>query len=301
MPENKKSKSQSKKEFSKPLLAILITITLAPISEIFMQITKHFGLTKLALSDVMSLLVLKNPNLLVGIFVTLLYGSWLALLMYYSPKFLGFDYLPLKTMFVSMSLESWLFNIFGILGRNERLTLSVGENLQNAFLAAITGLVCGFLFRKYLFQKTVSRKGDTMKHDKPLLAMLFGIAPLPLLEGYAQIMKYLGLTTLSVFEVLSLMWLRKPSWLLGILAMFGIGSWIGLIIYHSVKILGVDYLPIKTILIEFTTLFLVVSIYGTLGGNELLIQNASGFLVHTLDAVIGGLCTGFLMKKYLFC
>jgi hypothetical protein len=218
----------------------------------------------------------------------------------FCPKLVGSNYLPLKAMLIVMTGESLIYNIFGVLGRDERLTLNVSGNFVHAFAAAIGGLLGGFLTQRFFFPKNASRKGEKMNCNKPLLAMLFGIAPLPLLEGFIQIMKHLGLTTLSVFEVLSLMWLKKPSWLLGILAMFGIGAWIGLLIYQSSKILGIDYFPLKAIVIEVTSVFLIFSLFGTLGRNELIIQNAGGAFVHLFAAIIGGIGTGFLMKMYLF-
>jgi hypothetical protein len=287
-------------KYDKPLVGVLYFIAVGPLPEIFTQIMKHFRLTNLSASKGLSLLLLKSPNLLLGILVIMGFGTWAGLFTYYGLKILGKDYLPVKGMFITMSLESWVFNVFGNLVGNEKLILSVSGNFVYAAASAIGGLSGGFIIQKFLFKNTGFQKGGSMKYDKPLLAMLFGFTPLPVLEGFTQIMKHLGLTSLSVFEALSLMWLRKPSWVLGILAMLGIGSWIGLIIYQSGKILGVDYFPIKAMLIELTSVFLIFSIFGTIGRNELIIQSVSGFFVHAFAAAIGGLSTGFLIKKYLF-
>lgn len=296
MPGNKKGQLFLKK-YNKPLLWILVAMIMTPFFEIPMAIMKHFRLENLTYTDTMSLLVLKTPNILVGSFVALFNSAWSMLFMYYGSKFLATDYFPLKAMFLNMSWQSWIYIIYGILGRNERLILSVGDNFIHASLAAISGLIVGLMMRKFLFQKTVSQKGDKVKYDKPLMAMLFGIIPIPLLEGFTQLMKYLGVTKLSLLEMLSLMWVKEPTWLLGILAMLGVGSWIGLIIYQSGKLFGTDYFLLKAILIETTLALLLFEIFGTLGKNVLLIPNISSFFVHVLSAMFGGASTGFLIKK----
>jgi hypothetical protein len=84
------------------------------------------------------------------------------------------------------------------------------------------------------------------------------------------------------------MWIREPSLILGILAVIGIGAWLGLIVYHSAKILGIDYLPYKALLILISCQFLIFSIFGNLGGNQQSNQNVSGQFVHAAAAAIWG-------------
>lgn len=144
------------------------------------------------------------------------------------------------------------------------------------------------------------RKVTSVKYDKSLHAILLSLVGWPMGETYTRIMKHFGLTTLSGLEALSLMWVKEPSWLLGILAALGFTAWLGLIIYHGTKILGIDQLPIKAMLITMTGESLVFSVFGILGKNEQLIQNVSGNFVHASGAAFGGLVAGFLIKKYLF-
>lgn len=139
-----------------------------------------------------------------------------------------------------------------------------------------------------------------MKTSKPFKAVLLGIAAGPVSEIFTQIMKYLGFTTLSAFEAVSLMWVKEPSWLLGNLGALGMGTWISLFIYYSAKIWGIDYFPLKAMLIGMTSESLIFNIFGILGKNERLIQDTKGNFVHATAAALAGLVVGYLMKKFLF-
>jgi hypothetical protein len=141
---------------------------------------------------------------------------------------------------------------------------------------------------------------NLVKTEKPLLAILLTFIPGPLLEGYSHLCKHFGLTNLSVFEAISLMWLKEPSIVLGLLGGLGVISWFALLMYYSVKVWGNDYFPIKTMLISMTLQSLIFNVFGVLGHNNKLIQSVSGNYVHASAAAIGGLVSGFLMKRYLF-
>lgn len=301
-------------KYDKPLISILLPLIGWPIGEITTQIMKYFGLTNLSAFEALSLMLLREPSWLLGILVVLIFNAWASLGIYYLPKILGPDHFPFKSMLVAMTGEALLFNVYGILGKNEGMVQSLSGNYVHCFAAGFGGWMAGLLVKKYLFSEasneeprvghggtqTQSNGGRRMKYDEPLRAMLFGIIPAPFFEGFTQIMKQMGLTTISTFEALSLMWMREPSWILGILAVTGIGAWLGLIVYHSTKILGTDYLTYKALLIVISCQFLIFSIFGNLGGNQQLIQNVNGQLVHASAAAIWGLLTGFLLRRYIF-
>lgn len=139
-----------------------------------------------------------------------------------------------------------------------------------------------------------------MKSDQSMFAILVGMVAGPIFEGFTQIMKHFGLTTLSALEAISLMWLREPSLILGLLGAFGVSTWVNLIMYYSVKIWGPDYFPIKGMLIGMTAESFIFNIFGTLGGNEHLVQDVSGNYVHATAAGLAGLAVGYLMQKYIF-
>jgi len=138
-----------------------------------------------------------------------------------------------------------------------------------------------------------------MKYDKSLYAMLIGVVQFIPIELYTQIMKHFNLTTVSAFDAMSMMWFKEGSWLIGFFAAFGLGSWAGLATYHSTKILGRDYLPIKAMLIGMTMQSLLFNIFGVLGGNTNLAQNVSGNLVHTSSAAMGSILVGLLIERFL--
>lgn len=281
----------------KPVLAFLLSLTAGPIIESYTMLMKHFGLTNITALETLSMIMQRKPSQVLGITGILGVFTWTLLLLYYSANFWGTKYFPLKGMLLAMTGESLTFNIFGILTRNEQMIQNVSGNFVHASSAALGGLWVGFLYQKYLLKNW---KGNTLKTDKPLLAILIGWAGWPFAEGLTQLAKGFGFTTLSTLEAASLMWLTKPSLVLGILSWLGLCAWIGLLIYYSINLWGTDYLPIKASLIMFTCQSLIFQVFGVLGGNELLIQNVSGTLVHTLGAVTSGIIVGFLMKKYIF-
>ncbi|HYH02074.1 MAG TPA: hypothetical protein VEC37_03160 [Bacillota bacterium] len=68
--------------------------------------------------------------------------------------------MPLKAMFLTMTSESMMFNIFGILGKNEQLIQNVSGNFVHAATAGLGGLFAGYLMKKYLFKgKSSKEKG----------------------------------------------------------------------------------------------------------------------------------------------
>lgn len=138
-----------------------------------------------------------------------------------------------------------------------------------------------------------------MRVKKPLLLILYNLPGLPLAEGYTQLMKHFGLTNLSALEALSLMWMREPNWVLGILGFLGVSAWETLLVYYSTKIWGTDYLPLKGMLIVMTCQAVIFSLYGILGGQSQLVQSVSGNYVHASGAAFGGLFVGYILKKFI--
>jgi hypothetical protein len=133
------------------------------------------------------------------------------------------------------------------------------------------------------------------------MAIVIGTAVAgPVFETFTQLMKYLGLTNLSALEAISLMWVKEPSWVLGILGALGVGAWVSLIMYYSTRVWGTDHFPIKAMLIGMTSESLVFNIFGILAKNERLIQNVSGNYVHATAAALAGLAAGFFLKRFIF-
>jgi hypothetical protein len=139
-----------------------------------------------------------------------------------------------------------------------------------------------------------------MKFDKPLIAMLLSIIGALPVGIFVEIMIFFHLTTINFFKASSMMYMKQGSILLGILSYIGYSAFLGLLMYHSPKMLGNDYFIIKCMFISMFSESLLFIIFGTLAGNMLLVQNTSGNYVHASAAALGGITRGFLINKYLF-
>lgn len=121
----------------------------------------------------------------------------------------------------------------------------------------------------------------------------------PVIEIWGLVMKSLGMTTRTPFEVLSLFFMLTPSWTLGVLTAIGVTAWIGLLIYLSRWFLGRAHLPVKGMIVTMTSQSLIFIVFGTLGGNTNLTQSVAGNFVHAAAAALGGLVSGFLIERYV--
>lgn len=115
-----------------------------------------------------------------------------------------------------------------------------------------------------------------------------------------MLMKYLGLTNLTALEALSFVSSKEPHHALGIIGIFIVVFWISILTYYSVYLWGTAFFPIKSMLLAMTSQAIVFLTFGTLGKNELMLQDAIGNYVHASTAGIGGLWVGFLYQKYLY-
>ncbi|HPT86395.1 MAG TPA: hypothetical protein PL004_00910 [Bacillota bacterium] len=138
-----------------------------------------------------------------------------------------------------------------------------------------------------------------MSRDKVFMSTIITLVGWPFGEGYTWIMKQLGFTNLTAFEALSMMWMKEPSWILGILAAFGFNYWLSLAIYYSARIWGTDYFPYKAMLLTMTAESILFNTFGRLADNPLMIQSTAGNYVHASAAAIGGIVSGFLIRKYV--
>lgn len=86
---------------------------------------------------------------------------------------------------------------------------------------------------------------ERMRIKKPFLLILYQLPGLPLAEGYTRLMKHFGFTNLTALEAMSLMWMREPSWILGILAFLGVSAWETLLVYYSTRFWGLIIYPLK--------------------------------------------------------
>lgn len=139
-----------------------------------------------------------------------------------------------------------------------------------------------------------------MRRDKLLQSIFITLVGWPFAEGFTWTMKFFGFTNITALEAISMMWMKEPNWVLGILAALGFNAWVTIFIYYSPKIWGTDYFPIKAMLLTMTSESLLFNIFGVLNNNPLMIQDTIGNYVHALTAAMGGLTSGFLIQKFVF-
>lgn len=141
-------------KYDKPILAIVFILPPLILAEIFLQVLKFFNFTTVSALEAMSMMWFPEGSLLLGVVAAFGIASWTALIIYYSPKIIGHDYFPFKSMLIVMTVQSLIFSVYGVLGRNPNLTQNVSGNLTHSFAAAAGGLITGYLYKKYLYSQT---------------------------------------------------------------------------------------------------------------------------------------------------
>lgn len=143
-------------KYDKPLLAMFLpSISLLPV-EIFTQIMKYFNLTTVSAAEAISMMWMPEGNWYVGIIGGLGIFFWFNLITYYSTKIWGTAYLPVKAMLIVLTIESLIFIIFGVLGKNPNLVQKASGNFVHTAAAAIGGLLLGFLLKRYVIDHNVT-------------------------------------------------------------------------------------------------------------------------------------------------
>ncbi len=141
-----------------------------------------------------------------------------------------------------------------------------------------------------------------MKYDKPLVVMLIGAVSTIPFEIITRVLVYFGIAKYSVFELNSLMvTLSRPNAILGTFSTMIVSSGIALFFYYSLKILGWDYLVIKSITISFFSwLILEVFFMWLIEGRNLVpYRPINDYYSELLGAVVFGITLGLLFRKYL--
>ncbi|NLY91041.1 MAG: hypothetical protein GX081_05480 [Firmicutes bacterium] len=134
----------------KPFLLILYNLPGLPLAEGYTRLMKHLGFTNLTVLEALSLMWMEEPNWVLGILAFLGVSTWETLLVYYSTKFWGTDYLPLKGMLIVMTCQAIIFSLYGILGGQSQLAQSVTGNYVHASGAAFGGLLVGYILKKFI-------------------------------------------------------------------------------------------------------------------------------------------------------
>ncbi|MCW3489449.1 hypothetical protein [Dethiobacter alkaliphilus] len=137
-----------------------------------------------------------------------------------------------------------------------------------------------------------------MKYNKPLYAVLIGMAIAFIFEAYTQIAKLLGLTPLSIFETNSSLFMAEPSWIIGLLTTPLTGALVGFVIYQMTRYVGEDYLYLKSALFSMFT-WAAVQIMINFAGQSDMVHSVSGNVVMAIGAALVGALAGYLISKFL--
>lgn len=136
-----------------------------------------------------------------------------------------------------------------------------------------------------------------MKYDKPLLAALIGIIAIIPYEAISLIAKYLGWTTLSVFEMNSKIFDRHGSWMVGALTTLLTSAVVVFIFYELLRVIGVDYMILKGIAAAMTSWLIFEAILHMVRGATG--EPVSGHFIHALGAAVSGFVIGYMFKRFL--
>lgn len=166
-------------KIAQPLWSILLGLAAGPIVEGYTMLMKYFGLTSITGSESLRLTWSSIANLPWGI-PALIQFICLNLVIYYSARFWGADYFPLKSMLMAMTGESLMFNVFGVLAGNQLIVQNVSGNYVHASAAAMGGALTGLLYQKFLYKYGIK---SSLTKAKPFQAVLIGYAGWPLMEG----------------------------------------------------------------------------------------------------------------------
>lgn len=139
-----------------------------------------------------------------------------------------------------------------------------------------------------------------LKFDKPLVAMLLSIIGAIPAGIFSEIMIYFHFTTISAPIATSMMFIREGSLALGVLSHIGYSAILGLFLYYTPKLVGIDHYLIKAVFISMFAESILFIVFGTLTRNEYMIQDAAGNYAQASAAAVAGLFRGYLIRRYLF-
>ena len=142
-------------DYNKPSVAALIGALSTIPFELITRLLVVLGIAKYTVYELNSLMITVNrPNVILGAIAAMLLSAGIALVFYYSLKFLGWDYLIIKS--ISVSLLSWLvlevLFMWLIEGRGLIPPRPINDYFSEMTGAVVFGVTLGLLFRTYLLK-----------------------------------------------------------------------------------------------------------------------------------------------------
>ena len=139
-------------KYDKPLVAVLLAMSVGIPVEIYTQIFKYFGLNQLSSFELTSIMMYSKGSWWVGLLTLFGTAGIIGLLMYEMARKLGTDYFAIKCAFVGTVTYGLIATIYGTLGKNPRFAeLTVSGHYVQASAGLLGGLVAGLLIKKFLF------------------------------------------------------------------------------------------------------------------------------------------------------
>lgn len=140
-----------------------------------------------------------------------------------------------------------------------------------------------------------------MEEDKYPQLVLIGIVCILPMEILTIITKYFHITTITAFEAFSMLFMREPSWTLGLLALPAVGIIGVLSFYYSmIKLIGTKHTVLKAVIHAVTVNAIIFEVFANIIGNHNMIQDTLGNYAFCIGAASAGVTAGYLIKKYIF-
>lgn len=140
-----------------------------------------------------------------------------------------------------------------------------------------------------------------MNYDRPLIALLLGVVATIPYEIFTRIMVSLGFAKYTVYQLSSLMvTLNRPTAGLGIVTSSIVGSIIAVLLYHSLKKLGTDYIVIKGFVAGIFGWGITEFIYTwIIEGRRFAHRPVSDYYTELIGSAIFGIVLGMLFRWFI--
>lgn len=135
--------------------------------------------------------------------------------------------------------------------------------------------------------------------DYPKLVII-GIIAAILEELFTWTMKSFHWLNISAFEASSMMFMRKPDWWLGVLALPMV-TILAVITHHylTIRVIGTESLLLKGTIYAMTVYALIFQFWGNALGNTSMILDTTGNYVFAVSTAFTGFIAAYLTNKYV--
>jgi hypothetical protein len=144
--------------YDKPLIAALFGALSTITGEILTRVLIFFGIGKYSVYQLDSLLVTFNrPTTIMGLIVNFIIGGFTGVVFYYLLKKIGQDYLVIKSTFIGLLMWAVTEFLFTSTVDGKYIEIRpVSDYYIHIVAAGAFGITLGLLFKKYLFNRTMS-------------------------------------------------------------------------------------------------------------------------------------------------